>query len=33
VAVGKTRHTAAQFFLRSPSEVRHFLERLVRQLP
>ncbi len=32
VAVGKTRHTAARFFLRSPGEVGQFLERLIRQL-
>ncbi len=32
VAVGRRRHTAAQFFLRSPGEVRQFLERLIKGL-
>lgn len=32
VAVGKTRHTAARFFLRSPGEVRQLLRRLTKQL-
>lgn len=33
VAVGRRRHTAARFFLRSPGEVRQFLERLIKGLP
>jgi len=33
VAVGRTRHTAARYYLRSPTEVRQFLERLNQWLP
>ncbi len=33
VAVGKTRHTAARYYLRSPAEVRQFLEGLNQRLP
>jgi trehalose-phosphatase len=33
VAVGKRRRTAATFFLRSPADVRRFLERLNRWRP
>ncbi len=33
VAVGRTRHTAARYYLRSPAEVRQFLEGLNQRLP
>ncbi len=33
VAVGRTRHTAARYYLRSPSEVRQFLQSLNQWLP
>jgi alpha,alpha-trehalase len=33
VAVGRTRHTAARYYLRSPTEVRQFLQRLNQWLP